>query len=310
MRMIRELIKRTFKGFYKVHAPTMASSIGFFALMTIAPFAVLTLWVGSLLFGRTSTRATIIQFLSQLLGPTLGNEMIRLVGSESQKNLGTISGIIGGLLLLYGAASLFLAVQRALNEVWRVKIAKSTDLGFHVAIRAAVVFATVFLPAALLTMLAVTRGLVGGAAQAAPDKSATAVSMVGGQLLYVLGAWALIAVLFALLPDATIGWRSIALGSGIAAIGWSVGTWVFGIYFSSTVASRYQLAGSFVAALLWVFLMAQIMLAGARLAYEHACLSGRPIEPRPWAELYERVPEDQQPDATGSETVGADTDKG
>jgi membrane protein len=299
MRMFGKLVKRTFMGFYGVHAPTMASSISFFALMTIAPFAVLTLWVGGLVFGRASAQATIVPLLNRLLGTALGTEMIKLVGSESQKNVGQIGGIIGGLLLVYGAASLFLGVQRGLNEVWRVKIAKSTNLGFHVAIRAAVVFAIVFLPAALLTMLAISRGLVGGVAQAASGKSAPIISVVSTQLLYVLGAWVLVAVIFALLPDAKIGWRSIALGSGITAIGWSIGTWAFGLYFASTAASQYQLAGSFVAALIWIFLMAQIMLFGARLAYEHACLTGRPIEPRPWAELYERVVDEQAPDSSG-----------
>jgi membrane protein len=308
MHMIGKLVKKTFVGFYGVHAPTMASSISFFALMTIAPFAVLTLWVGGLVFGRASAQATIVPLLNRLLGTALGSEMIKLVGSESQKNVGQLSGIIGGLLLLYGAASLFLGVQRGLNEVWRVKIAKSTNLGFHVAIRAAVVFAIVFLPAALLTMLAISRGLVGGVAQATSGKSASIISVVSAQVLYVLGAWALVAVLFALLPDAKIGWRSIALGSGITAVGWSIGTWVFGLYFSSTVASQYQLAGSFVAALIWIFLMAQIMLFGARLAYEHACLTGRPIEPRPWAELYEPVAEAQVPDRAA--TTRSDANEG
>jgi len=300
VRMIPELVKRTVKGFYKVHGPAMASSISFYALMTIAPFAVLTLWVGSLLFGQTSTRATIVNLLNQLLGTSLGRDMIQLVGSESQKGVGHIGGVIGGLLLLFGAASLFLGVQRALNEVWRVKIAKSTNLGFHVAIRAAAVFATVFLPAALLGILAVSRAVIGAAAHTAPaGKGASIVWAVGGQVLYVMGAWALVAVLFALLPDAKIGWRSIGLGSAVTAVGWSAGTFAFGIYFSSSVASRYQLAGSLVAGLIWVFLMAQILLAGARLAYEHACLTGRPIEPRPWAELYQPVAEDQAPGSAG-----------
>jgi len=91
MRMIPELVKRTVKGFYKVHAPTMAAAISFYALMTIAPFAVLTLWVGSLLFGQASTRGTIVHSLNQLLGTSLGSEMIRLVGSESQKNVGHVA---------------------------------------------------------------------------------------------------------------------------------------------------------------------------------------------------------------------------
>lgn len=298
--MFVDLIKRTVKGFYKVHAPTMASSISFYALMTIAPFAVLTLWVGSLLFGQASTHATIVHFLNQLLGTSLGRNMIRLVGSESQKSVGHIGGIVGGLLLLFGAASLFLGVQRALNEVWHVKIAKSTNLGFHVAIRAAVVFAVVFLPAALLGILAVSRALISTAAKTAPaGKGASIVWSAGGQVIYVLVAWASVAVLFTLLPDAKIGWRSIGLGSAVTAVGWFAGTFAFGIYFSSSAASQYQLAGSLVAGLLWIFLMAQIMLAGARLAYEHACLTGRPIEPRPWAELYEPVAEDQAPGSPG-----------
>ncbi len=303
MRMMLDLVKRTVKGFYKVHAPTMASSISFYALMTIAPFAVLTLWVGSLLFGQVSTRATIVHLLNQLLGTSLGRDMIKFVGAEAEKNVGHIGSIIGGLLLLFGAASLFLGVQRALNEVWRVKIAKSTNLGFHVAIRAAVVFATVFLPAALLGILAVSRALLGTAAKTAPaGKGASIVWVAGGQVLYVLVAWALVAVLFVLLPDAKIGWRSIGLGSAVTAVGWFAGTFAFGIYFSSSAASQYQLAGSLVAGLLWIFLMAQILLVGARLAYEHACLSGRPIEPRPWAELYEPVAEDQVPGSAGNQT--------
>jgi membrane protein len=298
--MIRELVKRTFKGFYQVHAPTMAASVSFFTLMTIAPVGVLFLWAGGHLFGEASARAVIVQLLNKLLGTPLGSDMIRLIDSQSHSGGGQIVGVIGGLLLLYGAASLFLAVQRALNEVWRVKIAKSTSLGFHVAIRAAVVFATLLLPTALLPVPPISRALARGAAQAALlGKGASTVWAVGEQALYVLGASALVATLFALLPDAKIGWRSIGLGSAVTAVGWYAGSYAFGLYFSSTIASRYQLAGSFIAVLLWVFLMAQILLAGARLAYEHACLSGRPIEPRAWAELYERVVDEQELGSAG-----------
>ena len=290
MKTLRTLVIKTYKGFYEVRGPTMASSIAFFTLMTIAPFGVLTLWVGGLIIGQAQARATISQSFQRLLGPSLGAQMVQLVGSESHKSVGQLAGILGVLLLLYGAGSLFLAVQHALDEVWRVRIAKSTDLRFHVAIRALVVFSVIFLPAALLAMLIVARGVLGALAPiAGSSATASLVYSVATQLLYVLGAWALVALILVALPDATLGWRSIALGSGVTAVGWSVGTWAFGLYFSFTTASRYQLAGSFVALLIWVFLMAQLLLIGARLAYEHGCLTGGPAAPRPWAELYESV---------------------
>jgi len=184
--------------------------------------------------------------------------------------------------------------------VWHVKIAKSTNLGFHVAIRAAVVFATVFLPAALLGMLAVSRTVIGAAAQTAPPgKGASIVWTAGGQVLYAMGAWALVAVLFASCrTPRSDGARSASdrpsrRSAGLPELSRLAST------FRPPSRASIKLAGSLVAGLLWLFFMAQIMLAGARLAYEHACLSGRPIEPRPWAELYEPVAEDQVPESAG-----------
>ena len=288
MELLTKLAKHTVKGFYEVRAPTMASSISFFAMTTVAPLGVLALWLGNLLLGPSSASGVVGSALRSALGPKLGAAMLTLIAGESHKNAGQIAGVISILLLLYGAGSLFLAVQHALNVVWRVRIAPHTDLGRHVALRAGIVFSTMFLPAVVLLISTVARNVFVSLVTT-PTSPHPLVITVGWQLLVIVGSFLLVALLFAILPDAKMALGPIALGSGFTAVTWTLGTWAMGLYMSNVaLVSRYGAAGALMVLLLWLFLMAQLLLAGARLSYEYANLIGKPPTPRPWAERYEK----------------------
>lgn len=291
MSRLRELFTRTSKGYYGVHAPTMAAAMSYFALATVAPLGVLTIWVSELLRQSATTEA-LQGALFFVFGQQLGQDLARLVVSESQVGLSRVGGALAVLFLLYGAASLFLATQRALNVVWHIRLARSAGLGVHVAIRAVIVFATVFMPFAAILILGVARDVLGVVAKTANAAKLPGYSYgIAVHLLAAAAIWGLVAVVYRVLPDARLTWRSILVGAAFTSVTWMLGTWVFTLYFSLTNASRYQLAGSAIAALVWIFLMSQLFLAGARLAYEHASMRGAAPDPRPWAELYEQVPE-------------------
>jgi membrane protein len=215
--------------------------------------------------------------------------MLLLANTEFRRGA-TVAGIGGILLLLFGATSLFLAVQHALDEVWRVRVDRDTSLGFHIGLRAAVVFLAVFFPAAVLGILFSMRGF---ASTISGATGPSVLTTVGAWAIGALGGWALIVLVWAVLPDGRPGWKSMLIGSGVTALTWGIANWLFNLYFAFTSASRFPLAGALIGFVLWVFLMAQLFLAGARLAYEFGCMTGHPVEPRPWAELYETVSEDE-----------------
>lgn len=112
MSRLRELVTRTSEGYYAVHAPTMAAAMSHFALATVAPLGILTIWVSELL-RQSSTTQTLERTLFFIFGPQLGSDLARLVVSQSQVGVGRAGGALAALFLLYGAASLFLATQRA-----------------------------------------------------------------------------------------------------------------------------------------------------------------------------------------------------
>lgn len=299
MRFLWELVKRTTKGFYVARGPTMASSISYFALSTFAPLAVVTLWIGGTVLGLGSVRAPLSALLVAVLGPRLGRQTVLLITAESSKSPRQIAAIVAILFLIYAAGSLFLAIQHALDAMWRVRLQPKTDLWRHIVLRAMVVFIAVFVPSVILFIAAITRSVYLGVVRSPQVPSPSpAVYSFGREVLVVLAGWALITLLFATLPDGKMQFRSLLVGSGFAALTIWLGTRALLLYLTVfTPLGRFEIAGSLVALLIWLFVIAQLLLAGARLSYEHACLVSKGVEPRPWAELYEKVPTDEPPTA-------------
>jgi membrane protein len=72
------------------------------------------------------------------------------------------------------------------------------------------------------------------------------------------------AVIYKVLPDVRLEWTDVAIGAGITSLLFSVGKFLIGLYLgTSTIASSYGAAGSFLIVLLWVYYSAQIFFLGA-----------------------------------------------
>lgn len=72
------------------------------------------------------------------------------------------------------------------------------------------------------------------------------------------------AVIYKLLPDVKIAWRSVWTGAAVTAVLFTLGKTLIGLYLGrSTVASVYGAAGSLIVILLWVYYSAQIVFFGA-----------------------------------------------
>jgi hypothetical protein len=105
-------------------------------------------------------------------------------------------------------------------------------------------------------------------------------------LLHVLNltvSFAVITLLFALmykvLPDATIAWKDVWTGAAVTALLFTVGKFLLGLYLGKAdVAAGYGAAGSLVIVLIWVYYSSQILLFGAEFTAVYAERYGVPAE--------------------------------
>ena len=100
---------------------------------------------------------------------------------------------------------------------------------------------------------------------------------------------AVFAMIFRILPNATIGWRDVWTGAVLTAILFLIGKWALGIYLGSgTAASAYGAASSLITLLLWVYYSSQILLFGAEFTHVYARVRGAKIRPDEYAVRIER----------------------
>jgi membrane protein len=74
----------------------------------------------------------------------------------------------------------------------------------------------------------------------------------------------LFAMMFRILPDAKIRWKSVWIGAFITAVLFAIGKWALGLYFGTAdPASGYGAAGTIILILLWASYSSMIVFYGA-----------------------------------------------
>jgi membrane protein len=100
----------------------------------------------------------------------------------------------------------------------------------------------------------------------------------------------LFATMFAILPEAELGWSDVAFGALATALLFTIGKSAIGVYVGKTIsASTYGPAASVMLVVAWIYYSSLIFYFGAELTRAYATSFGSmvptpappPIEPRP-----------------------------
>lgn len=260
----------------------MAAEMAYSFLFALFPLLLLTAavlgMVGSVL-GRADllleAMARIAPFLPGPVADLIGTAILELVSERA----GAIA-VVGFLLALWGAASGVGALMKGLNRAYGVARAQVSWWRQAVTLVAALLVPPLGL--ALLALSVVGHGLVTwlGAIADMDRLVASAVSALGLPLAFVVFFGAMTLVYWTL-PALRQRYRDVLPGSLVAAVGWSVITFAFGVYIADIEEYRvtYGIFGAAIAFLLWLYLVGLVILVGAEV---NALLS--PVGRRSWAD--------------------------
>lgn len=211
-------------------------------------------------------------------------------GSYQQCDTGynkrNIALIISGVTLLIAATTVFGDIQNSINKIWHVrpkvkkgwlKILKDRLLSSSLVIGLGFLMVVTLLINGLI--LAFTEKLL----LFLPEITVYLLDWVNFGLTFGV-VFLLFGVIFKILPDVNIQWRTVRSGALFTAILFVFGRYLIGIYlqFSST-ESTYGAASSIVLILLWVYYTAAILYFGAIFTREYATYTGTPIAPSEFA---------------------------
>ncbi len=281
-RAIWELLRDTGLKWYNDGAPRLGASLAFYTMLSLAPLLVVVTAIAAFAFGEEAARGRLVDEIRDLAG-TEGGKVIQTLLEHAYRRpgQGTFATVVGVLMLLFGASSVFAQLQEALNLIWGVQakagggvlaVVRDRFLSFSMVLGLGFLLLVSLVFSAALTALGnYAGGLLPGY---------TAVLHVLHLLLSVLLLSVLFALMFKFLPDARVAWRDVWVGAVVTAVLFSVGKYLIGLYLgSSGVGSAYGAAGSFAVFLVWVYYSAQILLFGAAFTQVYANRFGSHVLP-------------------------------
>src|SRR5262245_42745645 len=257
----------------------LAAALSYYTLLSLAPLVLMAVGVAGLVFERTTVEEKLVAEMGELVG-TAGADVTRAVLKRAHDaEQETLSLVLGLIVLLVGATTVFVQLQSTLNRIWRVEAHETQShetltmvlavlWGFlkERLLSIAMVLAIGFL---LLVSLLVSTGIT-----ALADSTRL---VLGEGLLLVIAlnllsslvvTTLLLALIFKVLPETDIAWDDVWFGAITTAVLFTLGKTVIGLYLGRAgIGSAYGAAGSLVVMTMWVYYASLILFFGAELTY-------------------------------------------
>ncbi len=288
------LVKTAFNAWYDDYAQSMGAALAYYTMFSITPVLLIAISIAGLVFGEEAARGEIAEHLENLMGPQGALAVQSLLDSVRAPAQGLTATVVGVVLLLVGATSVFGELQNALDRIWRAP-GRLTAGGLLGLVRSRLLSFGMILGIGFILMVS----LVFSAALSALTKwwspafgemaLAAHVVNLGFSFALTTGMFALI---YKIMPRVRIAWSEVRIGAALTALLFTVGKAVIGFYIGrSGVASGFGAAGSLVALMVWVYYSAQIFLMGAEFTWAYSHVFGSRRQQAPPAELVQAIDE-------------------
>jgi membrane protein len=271
IRLTAQAIWRGLTGVYNSDDLTFASSIAYYALLSLFPFFLLALSLVALVTDSQSDRDALLGFVFRYFPRQFDFVEVQLAALErAQVRL----GVAGSVLMVWAAMGVFGAVTSAVNHAWGVE--KQPSYFKHKLI------SFVMLVVAGLLLLI---GLLAVSAMNVAEARWFAGVISGNPRLVVLQGiavrWAttvlfifVVGLVFYFVPNAKVRFRDVWVGAVLTGLLWRGALALFSIYVRDL--SRFSMLHGSIATvivfLLWIYVSAVILLYGVEVTAAYARL--------------------------------------
>ena len=271
------VVKQALRGFVDDRGPSMGAALAYYTLFSLAPLLLIVIAVVGAVFGADAARGQIFAQMSGLVGDSAALAIQQMVVSVNRPADGWIASVVGVVLMLIGATTVFSELQSSLDQIWRAP-ASASPSGLWSLLRSRLLSFGLILGVGflLIVSLVVSAGMATFTAWWSPWFQAWTLLAV---VLDLVLNFALLTVLFGMIykwmPSVRVAWPDVLVGAACTALLFMLGRALIGLYIGkSGVASAFGAAGSVVAVMVWIYYSAQVFLIGAEFTWAYAHVLG------------------------------------
>ena len=263
---------KAFKNWFNNDPFMHSAAAAYYAIFSFPGLLIITTAVAAFAFDQQQVETQVIGKISQMIGAETAQNINEIVQETQRQNRDLWALIIGVLTLSFGATGLFAQLQISLNHIFEVEAAQTTGAWSFVKTRLISFGIILMLGLLLLISLSLTALITVLNDWISSQFSSVFLSII--YLINLLVSFSIVTVLFTLiykiLPDTKIAWRSAFFGGIVATLFFKIGEHVLNLYFElAEPESSFGAAGSLVLLMLWVSYSCMILFMGAEFSKEH-----------------------------------------
>lgn len=276
--------KETFIAFFDDNILKLSASLSYYTIFSIGPLLLIIISIISFFFGgREAAQDRILNQLGGLMGKDVVIQIDQILNSFNNGDQGMIGIIVGVVMLLIGATTIFLDIKDSINQIWQIR-RKPGGIWLRLLLNRLLSFSLIVSMGFLLLVSLVVSAfldLLSEKLSTIFSNGLVIVFMVINYLLILAITSSLFYGIYRFLPDARAHWKDLMVGSIFTSIMFMIGKYLITLYITnSSFTITYGAAASIIIMLAWVYYSAAILYLGAEFTKQYAIHAGKGITPK------------------------------
>ena len=274
------------KGFVEDRVTKLSAALAYYTIFSLTPLIIIIIAAASIFFNNKLDPGTELNNqIRHMIGIEAANQLQGFVKNANLTGKSTIGLIIGVTTLVIGATAIFIEIQDSINLIWKVKAVPKKGwkkmitnrlLSFSLIISMGFLLLVSLVINSIVVALQDNLGYVikntqiGEAIPFASDTT-TLLIYILNNVITIAAVTAVFTIIFKVLPDVDLRWKSAIIGALFTALLFSLGKYVIGIYIEKgNPGSAFGAASSIIVILLWIYYTSIILYFGAEFTQAYA----------------------------------------
>lgn len=278
----------------------LSASLSYYTIFSLGPLLVVIISLTGIFWGRDAVEGRIYGQIDQLVGHTAAVQIQEIIQRVEVSQLDSIGAAIGIVILFIGATTVFAEMQDSINFIWSVKPKPKKGI-IKLLLNRLISFSLLLSFGFLLLVSLILNAVLEAFHERINEYfSSLPVSLlqVGNWVLIFIVIMFLFAIIYKVLPDATVSWKDSFMGASFTTVLFLIGKSLISLYVSfSNIDSTYGAAAAVVIILVWVYYSSIILFFGAEFTKVYAVNFGSGIQPDKTAVFVVRNESDAVPES-------------
>lgn len=277
------------KGFSEDRVTKLSAALAYYTIFSLSPLIIIVISSASLIYSQDALENRLFAQINKLVGHDAAVQIQQFVANASLSGKSSFALAIGIVTLIIGATAVFTEIQDSINLIWKVKAVPKKGWKKLITNRLLSFSLIVSLGFLLLVSLVVNSlvlSLGNKLTRFIPeitDTTAIVILIVNNVLTFAV-VTGVFAVIFKVLPDVILKWKSALVGAAFTAILFGLGKYLIGLYLEkSNPGLVFGSAGSIIIILVWIYYTSIILYFGAEFTQVYAEKYDHGIAPTKYA---------------------------